>query len=332
MSIINNKVLILGDLHLGNNKNNPVFFDIALKYADWVVNLCHEYKLTQIIQLGDVFHDRNNINVNTSNCAFQFFEKLKEFDIHIVAGNHDCIYNNTSDVNSLKLLSQWPNITIHEKVTSIDGVTFCGWGTKLQDIPDEQKIIFGHFDIKSFDMSAGKVSEHGFTATDLMEKCKLLMSGHYHKPQMRLYSKKPLVYTGSCFQLNWGESGEEKYVYILDTNNLTYERYTNTISPKHEYIKSEKDYDKINNNFIAIECSVDEYDNRITEMLSHNALDIKTIQRKNKVILTEEDIQEFVGIDINEVIDEWMNATQKLSPEDYKFVAERGKRLYNECI
>lgn len=332
---LSDRVLIVGDIHLGVNKNNPIFFETALKYADWIVSVCEKNKIDTIVQLGDIFHNREMIHVPTLNCANDFFEKLHQFDIHIVTGNHDCLYNEISDVNSLKLLQNWPNITVHEKVSSIDGVCFCGWGTKLIDIPDDQRIIFGHFDIKGFEMSAYKISEHGFTASDLMDKCKFLMSGHYHKPQVRFYNKKPLVYAGSTYQLNWGESGEDKFVYILDTTTLEYTPIKNEISPRFQYIRSDKDFDKVANNFVSIELdNHEQFPATIAKLKALNAVDVRTTIRSTKVPLIEDldAVEEFQIVSVPFVIDECVERLVGVSDADKKLIAEKAKLLYHKCI
>lgn len=333
--MISEKILVVGDLHLGVNKNNPEFFKIALNYADWIDEICKNNKIDTIVQLGDIFHNREMVHVPTINCANDFFNKLKDYKIHITVGNHDCLYNETSDVNSLKLLKNWPNITIHEKVTTIDGITFCGWGTKMSDIPQTQKIIFGHFDIRGFEMSALKISDHGFTASDLMNRCSLLMSGHYHKPQTRLYNAKPLVYTGSAYQLNWGESGEIKRVCILNTRTLKYEEVENTVSPKFEYIKSSNDYHKAANNFVSVEIdNPEEFNSIVTKLKSLNAVDVRTTIKKIKKdgSVFDADVEQFKGVSISDAIDEYVSLLENLDDTDKQIVSSKIKKLYNKCI
>lgn len=324
--------MVLGDLHLGVSKSDAKFFDTALKYAEWIKKLCNENNITQIVQLGDIFHHQYVLCVGTLNTAYKFFDTLKEFDIHIVLGNHDLPTKYSSEIHSLKLLSEWPNITIHDKVSTIDDITFCGWGTKLEDIPEKQKIIFGHFDIKGFDMSASKVAEHGFTASDLMDRCEMLMSGHYHKPQRRFYKNKLLTYAGSCYQLNWGESGEEKYAYILDTESLSYEAIPNKISPRFEYIRSEADYGKIANNFVAIEVTMDELSDKVTQMVANNALDVRTINKPVKKVITEDIVEEFKGVSISDIIQEYTEFIEDVTEEEKIYLAKKANQLYNECI
>lgn len=315
--------LVIGDIHIGNNKNNTIFFNTAINYAKWIKNICNQNGITQIIQLGDILHNRENIHLSASDCVYEFFSILSEFDIHITVGNHDCLYNNVSDVNSLKLLSRWPNITVHEKVTTVGDLCFCGWGTKLEDIPDS-KIIFGHFDIKGFQMSAFKISEHGFSASDLMNKCQLLMSGHYHKPQVRFYNKKPLIYTGSAYQLNWGESGEDKFAYILNTETLEYRPVQNKISPRFEYIKNEKDLEKVKNNFVSIEIeNVEEVAEVVAKHKALGAIDIKTsykqIEYKREIPLENGDVATSeTPSSVNECIDEYVALLENVTDEEKK--------------
>jgi DNA repair exonuclease SbcCD nuclease subunit len=333
----NNLVLCVGDLHLGVNKNNPLFFKTALRYADWLVAICQKKNINTIVQLGDIFHNREMIHLPVINCASEFFNKLKDYKLHIVTGNHDALYNNNSEVNSLKLLNEWPNITIHEKVSTIDDICFCGWGTKLEDIPN-CKIIFGHFDIKGFEMSAFKISEHGFTASDLMSRCRLLMSGHYHKPQVRFYDKKPLIYTGSAYQLNWGESGEDKYAYILNTETLEYKPVENKISPRFQYIRKPEDYDKVKDNFVSIEVeNVEDVPNAVAKLNALNALDVKTtyksIQYKKEIVL-ENGVVEVCddSSSVTECIEEYVALLENITDEEKKTVSDKLNQLYSYCI
>jgi len=335
----NNLILCVGDIHLGVNKNNPLFFKTALRYADWINSVCQKNNIKTIVQLGDIFHNREMIHLPAINCAYEFFDKLKDYDLHIISGNHDCLLNNTSDVNSLKLLKQWPNITVHEKVSVIDEICFCGWGTKIEDIPKNNKIIFGHFDIKGFEMSSFKISEHGFSASDLMSRCSLLMSGHYHKPQVRFYDKKPLVYTGSAYQLNWGESGEDKYAYILDTETLQYRLLENKISPRFQYIRKPEDYDKVENNFVSIEVeNVEDVPNAVAKLSALKALDIKTTQKpleyKREISLENGDVVTFEenASSVLECIEEYASLLENITDEEKKIVAEKLNDLYSRCV
>lgn len=335
---MNKEILVIGDIHLGVNKNNPVFFKTALQYADWIAGICETRKIKTIVQLGDIFHNREVLHLSTIDCAYAFFDRLKNFDLHVIVGNHDALYNAISDVNSLKLLKEWPNITVHEKVSVVNNMCFCGWGTKYEDIPDGSDIIFGHFDIKGFEMSSFKISEHGFSGSDLMNKCNILMSGHYHKPQVRFYNKKPLVYTGSAYQLNWGESGEDKFVYVLDTETLKYETIQNTLSPRFEYIRNEKDFNKAKNNFVSVEVeNVEEVAGLVAKYKALGAEDVKTsykqIDYDRKTPVVNGDTASFeTPPSVTECITEYVGLLENVTDEEKKIVEEKLNQLYSRCV
>ena len=330
------KILVVGDIHLGVNKNNPTFFKTALDFAAWVVQICKENQIKKVVQLGDIFHNREMIHQPALSCANEFFNILQDLKLDIIVGNHDCLHNETSEVNSLKLLNKWPNITIHEKVNTIDGITFCGWGSKMEDIPAKQRIIFGHFDIKGFCMSGSKLSEHGFTASDLMAKCDLLMTGHYHGYQTRKYGNSRLIYTGSAYQLNWGESGDDKYVFILDTETLKVSPLKNRISPRFEYIRGMDDFSKADNNFVSVEIENPEDFLRTVSMFKTlGAKDVRTTYKE--VTLKSADTPEAETVttgssNIEEAVDEYTSLIPGIDDNVKLIVANQLKLFYNQCL
>lgn len=334
----NKTVLVVGDLHIGVNKNNVQFFDTALQYARWIDEVCKAKGIDTIVQLGDVFHNREALHSLAMNCANDFFNILQEYTIHIVSGNHDSLYNETSDVNSLKLLNRWPNITIHEKVTTIDGITYCGWGTKLTDIPIRQKIIFGHFDIRGFYMSSTKLSEHGFNASDLMARCDLLMTGHYHKYQTRKYGDSRLIYTGSAYQLNWGESGDDKYVFILDTETIEVSPMKNLISPKFEYIRGVEDHFKSPNNFVSVEIeNPEEFQRTVAMFKTMGAKDVRTTYKEvtlrgNDTTEVEAEPVTTGNSTIEDAVDEYVSLLLGTDDNIKSNVATQLKLFYSRCL
>ncbi len=322
---------IISDLHLGNNKNNPVFHNISINYAHWLKGVLKENKIENIIIAGDVFHERTSINLATLNAAYEFFDILSEFQLHIIAGNHDCFYLNNSTVHSLSLLKRWPNITIYDEPTLVDDIAFIPWGTVVEDMP-EAKINIGHYEVVGFDMSKYKVCSHGIKGADLMEKSQIVFTGHFHKPQIRMYNKRPLYYTGSCFQLNWGESGEDKFVYLLDSETLNVEKIQNTVSPTFQYIESEDDYSKIPGNFISVKITdSDKIDSILDAYSAHKPLDIKTQYAEvKKTTLEVKEIEDFEILDIKEVFSEMISELVQFEPHEQKEILEDATKLYKE--
>lgn len=327
------KYLIIGDLHGGINRNNPIFHRTLLKYALWVNKLANEQGIKNIIQLGDVFDNRFQISVETLKVVSMFFDVLADFNIDIITGNHDCMLNDSSKVNSLTPFKRHPNITIHEGITERNGMVFTGWGVKMEDIP-KCDYLFGHYDTVGFELQKGKVSNHGFKAVDIMAKVgKTLFSGHYHRPQVKLYDSKPFYYAGSAFPLDWNDADSQKFVYILETDSGKVDIIPNNLSPKFVYIRDESDLSKVPNNFVAIAHNSNDKDNSWKKKVQNlNPLGIKTeiiTEKIGQKDSDEIDLTEFKVVSIENIIEDWVKASlTNLSDKELEEVAKRAKKQY----
>lgn len=237
VKINRSNVLCVGDLHMGVHKNR---LNHLLDLASWFKEIMVSHNLTDIIIPGDIIHTREEVAVPVLDTMSQFFTILKDFNIIITVGNHDCYYNNRSDIHSLTTLNQWENITVIDKPTTyiVFGrkLGFCPWACEKQDIP-ECDILFGHFDIKTFQMSGKKLSSHGFEPDELLSKSTTVISNHYHGTQKRTYKNGTILYLGSPYEQNWGEVSERKGVYILDIMSGDTQFLENKISPRHIRIR-----------------------------------------------------------------------------------------------
>lgn len=246
------KIGLFTDIHIGLEGNSEFFHIENIKLANWIKNEFSKQKVKDIFILGDVFHNRKQINLESLKNAYDFFAILQDFNIHILTGNHDCFYLDNSDVHSLSLLKGWKNISVYDSPTVLSnfGISMIPWGTLLEDIP-EADYVFGHFEIAGFEMQ-GTLCEKGLKGAELVKKAKRsVFSGHFHKPQIRNYGDKEVHYLGSPYQHNFGERDEDKYIYTLDLDTHDLESFTNTISPKHFYVKQdETNFGKFENQII----------------------------------------------------------------------------------
>lgn len=322
---------IISDVHIGNNKNNPIFHDITLKYAEWLRENLREKGITNLIICGDIFHDRVSINLTSIECAYKFFDILEEFNISVITGNHDCFYLHNSTIHSLSLFKKWTNVTVYDTPTLVDDIFYAPWGTELEDMKPA-KVLIGHLELNGYEMSKNKICKNGMNGADLMQKYKVCFTGHFHKPQVRKYDNKLLLYTGSCFQLNWGESGEERYFYVLDTDTNNIKKFKNTISPRFEYIRSEDDYDKIKNNFISIQVRESGEEELLASLETYKPIDIKTqLIEEHEEVKIKEDIQVFKLIDTNDLIKETVDSMENVTDEEKAAVIANLETFYKEC-
>ena len=233
----NNQIGVFSDIHIGLGQDSSLWHNCVIDFAHWVKKLYESENIKDIIIPGDIFHNRNEISVNTLNTAKNFFEILSDFNIYILAGNHDCYYKDRSDINSISLLSYWDNIQIADKEILLlkyknKKISLIPWATSLDKIP-KSDLCFGHFEINSFHMNTYKICEHGISSENLLDKSPIIISGHFHKKSNRKYSNGIIHYLGSPYQQNFGDTEDERGVYILnlETNDLKF--FPNTISPKH---------------------------------------------------------------------------------------------------
>jgi DNA repair exonuclease SbcCD nuclease subunit len=259
----NNKVLFFSDLHLGVHQNSQTWHNIALNLAEWIKGVMTENKLDTIFFAGDVFHDRHEIGVNTLHIAKRFFNKLSDFNIHILPGNHDAFLSSTVEVNSVEILEH-SNVFVHSKPTTLlvgdKKVTFCPWKTKLSEL-EAVDMLVGHFEIQNFRMTSAKICDHGDNSTDLLEKANAVITGHFHTREHRQYdSGKYILYLGSPYEMDFGDREQQKGVTIIDFDDFKTTFVENPITPKHFRLKiSElisKKYnnlpDIINNNIVSL--------------------------------------------------------------------------------
>ncbi len=237
--IYNSEVGIFSDPHYGVHRNSETWHKIALDHAKWACEQFKQRGIKDIIIPGDIFHDRNDIAVNTLHIATDIFDILRDFNIIITVGNHDAYYRDNSTVNSVSVLRGWSNITVIDtlQVVNLQGKTiaFCPWGQDINEVP-KCDLIVGHFEINSFKMNSFKVCTNGLKSADLTSRAPLTISGHFHHREERKYSEGTILYVGCPYQQDWGDYNTTKGLYILDLDTLSYEFIENNISPRYNKI------------------------------------------------------------------------------------------------
>lgn len=230
------EVGIFSDPHYGVHRNSEVWHKIALDHAKWAAQQFKERGIQDIIIPGDIFHDRNDIAVNTLHVATDIFDILRDFNIIITVGNHDAYYRDNSSVNSVSILRGWTNITVVDTLQIVDlygkKVAFCPWGQDINKVP-KCDLIVGHFEINSFKMNSYKVCTNGLQASDLIERAKLTITGHFHHRDERNYKNGTILYVGSPYQQDWGDFGTTKGLYVLDITEMSFVFIENTLSPRY---------------------------------------------------------------------------------------------------
>jgi len=343
------KIAIFSDLHLGVHQNSDFWLSVANKWADWYISELKSHNITDIIFGGDFFHYRDEISVKTLNFAKDFLNKFKDFNIIMITGNHDAWYKDTSEINSLSIFKGIPNLNVCDKIyteyINDRAFTFCPWGIKIDDIP-KSDVIIGHFELENFKMNAYKVCDHGDDPDILIEKAPLIFSGHFHTRDEKYFSNKSkIIYVGNPFEMDFGDSGQVKGFYILDTSDLNYTFHTNDVTPKHikvflSKIIVETDVNNffktvISNNIIKLiidkNINTEHLDLLVAKLLSFKPCDLRIDYdvNYNKVKFSEDGEYDLSGIDIIEAVNEFINL---LDIENKSEVIKYTTDLYKKSI
>jgi DNA repair exonuclease SbcCD nuclease subunit len=220
-----------------------------MKWAKWFVEKQVQYGFKTVVFPGDFFHYRDEVSVKTLQVASDINRLFKESDIErilFIPGNHDCYFKDNANVISASVLSEPFQMFSTTTEIDVDGKKVCmvPWGGNLPE--NKVDIIIGHFDTIGF-MMTGHICEKGFKPSEIMDKCKLCITGHFHKKQHRQYGvDKHLYYIGNVFQMDFSDSGDEKGIYLvyddLSMEFIPYENQVNHVIQKtSEELKTVKD-------------------------------------------------------------------------------------------
>jgi DNA repair exonuclease SbcCD nuclease subunit len=344
MQFSSNKIACISDIHLGVHQNAQTWHKIAIDFAKWFDQELKLRDIKDIIIAGDIFHNRHEIGVNTIHCAYEFFDILKKYNIVAITGNHDCYYKDKSDINSISILDGYKNVTIYKELQTqnINGkvFAFCPWGVGIEEVPPCD-ILIGHFEILNFKMNAHKVCDHGLESEALLDKAKLIISGHFHCRDHRKYkNNKSILYLGSPHELDFGDRDQVKGFTIIDTDDLSVELVENNVTPKHKKIKIsdlldgkvalENISEELQNNFISlcIDRSVNEQilNVMLSKFNQYNPKHIRTdFNIFESVQLSATELNE-VSIDIDTALHEFVNLLD--TPVSKKDILDKCIDLY----
>lgn len=110
MEIHAKRAFIVSDTHFGARSNSVEWIDEMMDwfYSDFIPKVKENYQPGDIlIHCGDVFDNRQSVNLLVLHRAISLFEELSKIfvdGIYIIAGNHDVMRKTSNDVSSLDCL------------------------------------------------------------------------------------------------------------------------------------------------------------------------------------------------------------------------------------
>lgn len=229
------KLLLYADLQ-ATDGNEVCYNDPSTRLQDWRVRHFLEilrevylrHECDGLIDLGDTTDDRSAIPVPTIDALISGLAPFDGWNVKLI-GNHEQ-YTKDARIHVGRLFeSRFTVVNEFEAFQSPDSdavlvfASYPGSYPRLvewlaqtaENYRGKRLILFGHFQVIGATLNSG-------LAYDGVPKEALLpftlgFLGHIHKPQE---VTRNIYYVGSPFQQNFGESGEEKRLAILDTQTM----------------------------------------------------------------------------------------------------------------
>lgn len=290
------KIYLLGDSHIGLGYPN--------KTEKWL-NVHREYfdeflipKLEEIVEegdiivhLGDLFDNRNVIPINLLNFAMDQVERISKIaPLHIIVGNHDCWSRSTDEINTIRPFKYIPNVSIYDKVSVLDYN-----GLKLLLMPYYEKkseqikhlnenkhcdYVLCHSDLNGAKMHLTSTGHknHDMIGVDEFKGFKGVYSGHIHLVQRQ----KNFTFIGSNFQMDRNDYGDQKGIFVINTDDESEEFIENNISPIFRKVRivEEEDLEKLED--------LKHTKDYVDIMISNNLLiNNRKLRRKLEILLEE---------------------------------------------
>lgn len=239
------KFALVNDTHFGVRNDNLKVAAHQKKFYDEVFfPYLREHNINHIVHLGDVFDRRKYISFTSLRAAKEmFFDPAQEYGISIdlLVGNHDSVYRNTLELNSIELLCrEYDRVTEHSspKEIELDECKFLliPWicnDNELETVDlikeTQAQIVLGHLELSGFAMNKGYIQTEG-RDHQMFEKFDMVCTGHYHHRS----SDKNIYYLGAPYEMTWQDYEDDRGFHVFDTKTRDLARIENPLKLFHK--------------------------------------------------------------------------------------------------
>jgi len=227
------KFAFTADIHLSKYGNDKIEDDTnlperlhSLKMAlDHMAEYCVENNIQVMVIGGDILHGKSIIHAIAQNIMIDYFSHWSDMiRFYVIDGNHDLSGKGHQVVSALKPLRNIPSVTWipFDEVSRIGDILFVPYGPDMVNVikNTSAKTLISHFGLSEGILNSGISIVSDISLKDLIGKYKLVLLGHYHKPQEIIRDDINLYYVGSPIQLDWGEKNDEKRFLVVDSDIL----------------------------------------------------------------------------------------------------------------
>ena len=290
------KVAIITDQHFGARKNSKHFHNYFLKfYNDIFFPTIEKEGITTIVDMGDTFDSRKGIDFAALSWAKNnYYDKLKDYTIHTVVGNHTAYYKNTNEVNSIDLLlREYENVKIYSEATEIKlgnlGVLLIPWINQENEEhtikcikKTKCSIVMGHLELNGFVVTQQVIMDHGFDV-EYFKKFDKVYSGHFHTRS----SVGDIHYLGNPYEIYWNDFENTRGFHFFDTETLEHTPINNPYrlfykiyyeDTPHQTFDAREYEDKIVKVIVRQKSDLTQFEKFIDKLYSVNVAELKIVE------------------------------------------------------
>lgn len=331
------------DTHLSKN-NLP----LNLSVFEQAIDLCKEKKIP-LFHGGDFLEERGRFQDYSVKTGFEeilnLFEQ-KQIKLFGIPGNHDKL-SYTSEGSWISQFKHHPNLDLTESYNynDIGGVrlhripffeengNFKEYLSKVELSTELKNVLLTHIAVTGVKNNDATKVENTLKVGDFKD-FDLVLSGHYHEAQ----KIKNVVYFGSAFQANYGESNKKGITFLKEDGSLEFVKLD---FPEFEKVKidlnkqTSSDIDKL-----IKQHSKSETDNVRFEISGDEKL-VKSIKKDKfnsfgiEVVTKVKEIEDNLEIEDNEIVT--FNNTSILDEfdvfcEENELNKEDGLKILNKVL
>jgi DNA repair exonuclease SbcCD nuclease subunit len=290
------KIAIITDQHFGARKNSKLFHDYFLKfYNDVFFPVLYSEGITTIVDMGDTFDSRKGIDFSALSWAKDnYYDKLKDYTIHTIVGNHTAYYKNTNDINAVDLLlREYDNVRVYSEATEIKidnlGIMMVPWINSENQkntyrALDKTKcpVVMGHLELNGFQVNAQVVMDHG-TPANIFDKFERVFSGHFHTRS----NQENIYYLGNPYEMFWNDVGDTRGFHIFDTETLELTPINNPYSIFYKIVYEDTNYqtfdareykDKIVKVIVRKKTNTKKFEKFVDKLYNSNVAELKIVE------------------------------------------------------
>jgi hypothetical protein len=273
------KIAIITDQHFGARKNSKLFHDYFLRfYNDVFFPTLEQEGITTIVDMGDTFDSRKGIDFAALSWAKNnYYDKLKDYTIHTIVGNHTAYYKNTNEVNAIDLLlREYKNVKIYSEATQIKidnlGVLLVPWinSENLESSiglikKSKASVCMGHLELNGFVVTQQVIMDHGLDMK-YFKKFKKTFSGHFHTRS----SVGDIHYLGNPYEIYWNDFECTRGFTLFDTETLEHTPLNNPYRLFYKIFYEDTNYQTFDTR---------EYENKIVKLIVRKKTDLKKFEK-----------------------------------------------------